>query len=195
MNNYEYIIAGLPVLQQDGRDNPDCEAILEDIRSQLDGKDAALLDLLLSGFDSSGLDAEFYRKAAGERNRFIREYFAYDLNVRNAKVEYLNRSLGRPEDLDVVRPYEEYDTDFEGRSEVDEVLAREDILSRERGLDDLMWRRIDGITVMDVFNLDVILGFAAKLQIINRWMRLDESAGRELFRKLVKEIKENYDKI
>jgi len=195
MNNYEYIIAGLPVLQSDSRDNIDVEAIMDDIRSQLDAKDTAVLELLLSGFDGDNLNADFYRNAGKAHSRFIREYFAYDLKLRNAKVEYLNRTLGRAEGTDVLLLDEDATTAFEGREEVDAVLAKDDILARERGLDDLIWEKIDEITVLDVFNLDVILAFVAKLQIIVRWLRLDEATGRELFRKLVKEIKENYNKI
>ena len=34
-----------------------------------------------------------------------------------------------------------------------------------------------------------ILGFTAKLKIIDRWNKLDPETGRELFRKLVDEIR------
>ena len=56
-----------------------------------------------------------------------------------------------------------------------------------------MWKRIDEITVMDVFDIEAILGFIAKLKIIDRWDRLDPETGRELFRKLVEEIRSTYD--
>ena len=75
MNNYEYIIASLPLLSKDGKEMPDTDAILSEIREQLSAKDISTLDLLLSSFDPDKLDAEFYRKAAKDRNRFIREFF------------------------------------------------------------------------------------------------------------------------
>ena len=193
MNNYEYIIAGLPLLQQDGQGNPDTEAILAEIRGQLSTKDNAILDLLTDSYNPGKLDAELYRRAAGCGNAFIRHFFELDLGVRNAKVEYLNRTLGRPEGTDVLIPYPEKDTDaFEQKAEVDAILEGNDILARERGVDDFYWKAVDALTVMDVFNLDVILAFVVKLKLVERWLRLDESAGRELFRKLVKEIKENH---
>ena len=82
--------------------------------------------------------------------------------------------------------------DFEDAARVAEVLSGTDILARERGLDALLWERIDSLTVMHVFDLDLILGFAARLQIVNRWLRLDEATGRELFEKMVRDIKANY---
>ena len=46
---------------------------------------------------------------------------------------------------------------------------------------------------MDVFDIEAILGFIAKLKIIDRWDKLDPETGRELFRKLVEEIRSTYD--
>lgn len=193
MNNYEYIIARLPLLQQDGRENPDTEAILADIREQLSTRDILTLDLLLDSYDPEKLDADLYRKAAASSNKFIRNFFELDLGVRNAKVEYLNRTLGRPEGTDVlVLDPEKENAEFEQKGEVDAILEGSDILARERGLDDFYWKAVDTLTVMDVFDLDIILAFVVKLKLVERWLRLDEATGRELFRKLVKEIKENF---
>ncbi|MBQ9310197.1 MAG: DUF2764 family protein [Bacteroidales bacterium] len=193
MNNYEYIIAGLPFLGKDGQQHPDTESILEDIRAQLSRKDNDTLDFLLKGYDPEALGKDFYLKAAAAANRFVREYFALDLGVRNAKVEYLNRSLGRPEGTDTVLLTEDGENpEFEAKAEVDAILEGNDILARERALDDFYWKAVDGITEMDVFDLDLILAFVVKLKLVDRWLRLDEAAGRELFRKLVSEIKENY---
>ena len=192
MNNYEYIIAGLPFLSQDGREAPDTEAILTDIREQLSEKDAKTLDFLLSAYAPDMPDAAFYLEAQKSRNRFVREFFALDLGVRNAKVEYLNRSLGRPEGTDVVNPDPEKDLpEFDQKPEVDAILETDDILGRERALDNFYWKAADALTVLDVFDLDLILAFVVKLKQVERWLRLDEATGRELFRKLVKEIKEN----
>ena len=192
MNNYEYIIASLPLLSKDGKEMPDTDAILSEIREQLSAKDISTLDLLLSSFDPDKLDAEFYRKAAKDRNRFIREFFCLDLGIRNTKVEYLNSTLGRPEGTDVVvlDPDGE-DPAFEQKAEVEALLRTDDILGRERALDDFYWKTVDALTVLDYFDLDVVLALVVKLKMVERWLRLDEATGRELFRKLVKEIKEN----
>ena len=192
MNNYEYIIAGLPFLSQDGREAPDTEALLADIREQLSASDAKTLDFLLSAYAPDMPDAAFYLEAQKSRNRFVREFFAMDLGVRNAKVEYLNRSLGRPEGTDIVNPNPEEDLpEFEEKPEVDAILETDDILGRERALDNFYWKAADALTVLDVFDLDLILAFVVKLKQVERWLKLDEATGRELFRKLVKEIKEN----
>ncbi len=195
MNNYEYIVASLPVIQPVGTPGAhvDAQQILDSLHELLSGKDCATLDFMLSGYDSETLGEDFYVKALAHGNRFISSFFAYDLDVRNVKVEYLNRSLGRPETQDMLVPASRENYEFEGRAEVLSVLESSDILKRERGLDDLMWKKIDEITTMDVFNLNAILGFVAKLKIVDRWEKLDPETGQELFRKLVEEIRSTYD--
>lgn len=192
MSNYVYIIAGLPVLQKDAaassHANPNADEIIDEIRSLLSDRDAARLDFLLKGFDSENLNANFYSEAIRSRSEFIRRYFAYDLLVRNTRTAWLNKSLGRVEGTDIVSIEQDTDDSEEARAIYD-VLSQKDILARERDLDSLMWNRIEEINVMKVFDLDVILGFVARLKIVDRWIKLDPQTGRELFRKLVEEIR------
>ena len=63
------------------------------------------------------------------------------------------------------------------------------IKNRERGIDDLYWEKIDEITLFDYLNFDKILGITVKMMIIRRWLTLDEATGREMFKKLVDEIR------
>lgn len=190
MNNYEYIIASLPVLSSDFRGELDSEDILEQIREQLDGKDVSYFELLLDAFKADKLNEEFYRKALKCRNQFIRGYLLYDLCVRNLKVEYLNRQLGREQKQDVLDILGE-EFEFKDTEKVNEALCQTDILGRERALDDLMWDEIERLCGLQVFSADVIFAFTAKLQIVSRWLRLDPESGRELFKKLVEEIRNN----
>ncbi len=69
------------------------------------------------------------------------------------------------------------------------VLAQTDILTRERGIDDLMWEKINTLTTFNYFDIDAILGFITKMNIVARWFRLDEQTGREMFQKLVNEVR------
>ena len=183
-------MASLPVIGSDYRGELDTEGIIEEIRSQLSKKDQALLDTLLKGFEGENLNADFYSSALSSKDRFIAGYFAYDLDVRNCRVDYLNRSLGRPAGTDVMVLGEE-PREFEDKEKVDAVLEGSDILGRERGLDDIMWERIDSLVMMEVFSIDAILAFVAKLQIVARWLKLDPATGRVLFKQLVDEIRNN----
>lgn len=195
MNNYEYIVASLPVIEPGSRlgSSSAANAIIDDIREQLSNKDNALVTMLLDGFDPKKLNAGFYRACLGSGSRFLREYFLFDLFLRNTKVEYLNASLGRPEGKDVLLLEELEDYEFEQKEEIVEILSGTDIIGREKGLDMAIWEHVEEITTMDVFDMDAILGFIARLKIIDRWDKLDPETGAELFRRLIKEIRATYD--
>ena len=151
--------------------------------------DNKLVDALLEGYDDSKLCEEFYTKALASKNKFIRDYFTFDLNVRNAKVRYLNKALDRPAGTDI---FMETVGEFAECQKLDGVLDTSDILSRERGIDDLMWEKIDEITTFDYFDIDAVLGFIAKLHIVSRWLKLDPESGKAMFARLVDEVRGSY---
>ena len=211
MNNYEYIIAGLPVLSPGYRypGQSDFASLVGEIREQLSGPDNALVDFLLRGLDPDGADADFYAAALRHRNRFIREYFRFDFNYRNIKVRWINEALGRPEGTDIMTgPHgtEEEETagnegfrsgseEFEEEEAVRSVLAEKDLLLRERKLDELVWNKVDSLTLFDWFNIDAVLGFIVRLRIVDRWLILDEASGRRMFRRLVEEVRGTFQHI
>lgn len=187
MNNYEYIIASLPAISTDWKftDNTP-EDYLEEIKSQCSKADCEVIDFLREGLADENLDRDFYLRAFAHKNRFIRDYFLFDMNVRNAKVRYLNTALSREKGKDVMDLPE---GEFEQAQALETIFAGNDILARERALDDLVWDKISELTIFNYFDINAILGFIAKLHIVARWYRLDERTGRERFRKLVDEVR------
>ena len=195
MDNYEYIVASLPVLRpEDSRsDNVNAGALIAEIREQLSGRDQAVLDQLLAGYDAEQLTEDFYRQILRHKNRFLREWFRFDLDLRNATVGYLNHQLHRAPDHDKILLEEREVEEFPELEAAERILRGADILQRERGLDELRWHKVDEITLLDYFDLETLLGYVAKLKIIDRWLQLDPDSGRALFRRMVEEIRTTYD--
>ena len=198
MNNYEYIVASLPDITPGwkfGEKTP--EDYIEEIVSLCSDKDRATIAFLMDGYCDEKLNAEFYSEALQHRNAFIRDYFLFDLNVRNAKVKYLNKALGREAVRDVLtfgedaapKVLEATEKEFEEAAALEAVFAQSDILARERGIDDLMWDKISLLTTFNYFDINAVLGFITKMNIVARWYRLDEQTGREMFKKLVDEVR------
>lgn len=188
MNNYEYIISSLPAISLDWKfgEGTSFDTYVGWIKSQLSGSDIKAVDRLLDGFKDENLNREFYVAAVKDSDRFIKEYFTFDLNVRNGKARFLNKAFERPLDQDTIK----LDTgEFAEAPRLEEALNAPDLLSRERGLDSLMWDKINEITTFNYFDLDAILGFIARLRIIGRWFALDGKTGREMFRRLVDEVR------
>ena len=206
MSNFEYIIASLPYLTADFKYSGQAgfNSVISDIKRDLDDRDSELVEFLLDGFQDKGLDADFYAKALRHRNRFLREYFRFDLNLRNAKVRYLNAQLGREPDQDVMtgadEEAEDVDIDgfrftggeFEEAQKVDAVLAMPDLVAREKGLDDVLWDKIDSLATFHYFDIEAVLAYIAKLNIVTRWLNLDEEVGRDVFRRLLKDVRGTY---
>ena len=195
MDNNEYIVASLPVLRpEDSRsDNVNAEALIAEIREQLSGRDQTVLDQLLAGYDAEQLTEDFYRQILRHKNRFLREWFRFDLDLRNATVGYLNHQLHRAPDHDKILLEEREVEEFPELEAAERILRGADILQRERGLDELRWHKVDEITLLDYFDLETLLGYVAKLKIIDRWLQLDPDSGRALFRRMVEEIRTTYD--
>lgn len=191
MNNYEYLIASLPDITPDWKDSGEMsgDAFVDWLREGCSDSDRKLIDFLREGFAAENLNKDFYLRALSHRDRFLREYFRFDLNVRNTKVEYLNRELGRAAGTDIFLTDE---NGFEEEARLGAVLGSGDILSREKGIDDLMWEKIESLTTFDYFDIDAILGFIAKLNIAMRWNRLDPETGREMFSRIVKEVRGSF---
>lgn len=199
MNNYVYIIAGLPDFTPDWRQgDKSLEEYLCQVKELLSARDQETVRLIEDGFDKEKIGQEFYKEALTSGNAFIRDFFQFDLNVRNAKVRYLNQALGRDPLKDVLSlsdpdaddmGMEIEEPEFKEAARLQAILEGSDILARERGIDDLYWDKIDELTLFDYLNFDRILGVVVKMMIIRRWLQLDEQTGREMFKRLVDDIR------
>ena len=193
MDNYVYIVASLPDIAVSYEGAPfDYAAVKESVVELLSEKDQKLVELFEDGFDENTLGAEFYKKAAESKNRFIREYFDFDGRLRNMKVAYLAKRLDKKGDAYLVDMPE---ADFEEESQIKDILANDDFVLREQKMDELKWEKASDIARMDYFNMNAILAFLVKAKTVQRWAELDKAKGEEMFRKLVKEVRGTFEGI
>ena len=187
MDNYVYIVAGLPelVVRYEGSDF-DYAAIKASVEELLSERDRETVAFLEEGFDETSLNGDFYAKAAASKNRFLREYFDFDGRLRNMKVDYLAKRLGKKGDsYCVVLP----EADFEEEGRIRSIFENPDFVVREQQIDELKWEKAEDIARMDYFNMNTILAFLVKAKMVQRWAELDKAKGQEMFQRLVKEIR------
>lgn len=198
MDNYHYIIAGLPelVLNADNG-NLNYSAIRDHIVNSSAPKDVKLVEWLEFGLNDENLNPHFYRAAFKSKNEFIKRFFALDLVIRNMKVDFISKKLGKEstsqkiEVSNIINP----DLSDEQKDKLIQIFANKNILEKEQMLDKFKWDYISDMNPYGIFSMDVILAFLAKGQLINRWNKLDRNTGKEMFKKLVEEVRGTYQGI
>ncbi len=192
MGNYHYIIAGLPelVLNADNK-GFSYDTIRESVYYSSDDKDRRLIEWFDFGTDEDNLNAHFYRAAMNSRNRFIRLWFALDLEIRNRKVDFVAGKMGRESSQYKIQVNNNVDLGLgeEQLQRLQTIFANKNILEKEQQLDKFKWDYITGLNEYGEFNMDVILAFLAKGKLIDRWNKLDRETGEQMFRKLVDEVR------
>lgn len=204
MGNYHYIIASLPDLTlQFEKLNFNFDALHQLIVENMSSKrDKRLLDWLSFGLKSDNLNSHFYRAAAQHKNRFIRQYFAFDREIRNIQVAYVAREsnidptphlVGSDEMVDQLKRDRSQEfglTYFDRKSvEVLKALGYKNILEREQRIDALRWEVASELVIFSTFTVDQILAFLIKCSILERWQKLDSKRGAQLFKELVEEVR------
>lgn len=176
MDNYPYIIAGLPGLVLDYESRPfNYKALLQSIKEKCSAKDNRLIEWFEAGSREDFKSHYFYSQVEKTGSKFLKEYFAFDRYVRNAKVAYLE---GR-----------DASEDSDDSRRLQAIFATQNLIEREKQLDRFFWDKIDSFVMFELFNMNVILAFIAKAAIVDRWSRLDQKAGEEFFRTLVGEVR------
>lgn len=208
MRNYQYLIAGLPEIILDfERSNYDVDAILEDAYINIPAKDKRYIDWLLFGFKGENLTSHFYREVMHSQNRFLKEYFKFDLDVRNFQAAFLARKnsinpeeflIGSSPVTESIKTSKAADFGagefFEEAAKLLAILSGSNILEREKNIDLLRWKKASEITIFSYFDIDFLLGFILKILIIKRWDALDKKQGAILFKQLVEEVRGSYRK-
>ena len=192
MENYHYIIAGLPelVLNADNK-GFSYDEIRESIYMSSGEKDRRLMEWFDFGQDESNLNPHFYRAAFKNKNRFIRQYFALDLEIRNRKVDFVAGKMNLDGQKYKVATKSSVDLGLseEQLEKLSGIFSNKNILEKEQLLDKFKWDYITDMNPYGTFNMDVILAFLAKGKLIDRWNKLDKKTGEEMFRKLVDEVR------
>lgn len=147
----------------------------------------------------------FFQEMEHEENDFLRDWFHFDLTIRNVmtalaarkhKVDYENQIIGTGDRPEAIR--KSHARDFGLSAEVDYLeelmnLARtEDIQEREKAIDEFKWNYLDEATFFEYFTIERILAFLIKLGMVERWLAIDKEHGNELFKKLLKELQASY---
>lgn len=148
-------------------------------------------------FDKNLFEA-YYRQCAHSSSSFLRKWSGFDSSLRNVVAAVTARRLERPVaeciigDNEITQSLTKSSAaDFGLRGElvwIDKLLAAladdANMLEKEHRIDMIRWAESDELTVFDYFNLDAVLAYLVKINLVHRWSALDVARGREMFERL-----------
>ena len=68
------------------------------------------------------------------------------------------------------------------------VTDEHNMLEKERKIDNIRWAEISELSTFDYFDINAIIAYLVKVNMVARWVALDAKVGREMFDRLVSEL-------
>ena len=165
-----------------------------------EGEEAETVDVG-KRFEKSLFEA-YYQECSHSSCRFLREWSSFDRTMRNITAAAIARSQSRPiEEVtigegDVVEQLQRSSAaDFGLRGEfafVDGVIAavndEQNLLEKERKIDLIRWNEAGELVTFDYFNINAVMSYLVKVNMVARWSVLDARHGREMFERLLADL-------
>jgi len=144
----------------------------------------------------------YYKVCATSGARLLREWSNTDRTIRNVVAATLARQQGVAVDTVVVGEdsitkslSRSSAADFGLRVElpfveqlVAAVVDEHNIVEKERKIDNIRWAELSELSSFDYFDVNAVIAYLVKVNIVARWAQLDAKVGREMFDRLVAEL-------
>ncbi len=157
--------------------------------------------VIAESFEHALYDA-YYKDLAMSKCSFLKAWGEFDRNLRNVSAALAAREAGRQVADVVVGGGEVVEqlksssaADFGLRGElqyIDAVISavsdEKNIVEKERKIDKVREEQAWEIAVFDFFNINFILSYLVRVNIIARWMLLSADVGREMLDRLMRDL-------
>lgn len=153
------------------------------------------------GFEKA-LWTAYYEECSHSKHRFLREWSAFDCTLRNVSAAAVARAIDRPVEEVVIGQGEivkqlrrSSAADFGLRGEVsylDAVIAavndEQNLVEKEHKIDLIRWEQATELASFDYFNINAILSYLVRINIVARWAMLDAKRGRDMLERIMMEL-------
>lgn len=144
----------------------------------------------------------YYDECAHSSSAFLKAWAAFDRTLRNISAAAVARTLDRSIDSvtvgkgDIVEALERSSAaDFGLRGElpyIDAVIAavndESNMVEKEHKIDLIRWEQAVNLASQSYFDINAILSYLVRLNIVARWAKLDEKRGHEMFKRILAEL-------
>lgn len=144
----------------------------------------------------------YYEYAMRCTNDFVASWFEFNLNTNNVLVSLAARKYKLPiasfivGDTEICQALKTSNArDFGLTTELDyfdqllKISETDDLVDREKRLDQLRWKWMEDKTFFDYFSIERLYVFLLQLEIIERWISLDKEKGNQMFREIINSLK------
>ena len=118
----------------------------------------------------NALFSAYYDECAHSKSRFLRQWADFDRNLRNISAA---ADFGLRGDV----PYLE--------AVIAAVNDETNLVEKERKIDAIRWNQAEELSTFDYFDINALLAYLVKVNIVARWTRLDDKQGREMLHRLM----------
>ncbi len=143
----------------------------------------------------------YYLDALESKNEFVKNYFEFNLNLQNVLSALAARKHGIDVSKVVVGNTEVAENIKSSTSKdfgiaamfpyLEETLRIEEgknSLEKEQKIDALRWKWLEDQTVFHYFSKERILAYMLKLEMVERWLKMDKDLGQKTFGEYVKDL-------
>ena len=148
------------------------------------------------------LSGLYYDYAMRCKNEFVSSWFEFNLNTNNVLVAMAARKyklpiatliVGDTEICEALKTSNARDfgltTELEYFDQLQKISETDDLVEREKRLDQLRWKWMEDKTFFDYFSIERLYVFLLQLEIIERWISLDKEKGNQMFREIIDSLK------
>jgi hypothetical protein len=173
--------------------------IIKFIQSYLAQQEAGVTSDVLVEDWLAGL---YYEYAMQCKNDFVSSWFEFNLNTNNVLVALAARKykmsiapliVGDTEICQALKTSNARDfgltTELDYFDQLLKISETDDLVDREKRLDQLRWKWMEDKTFFDYFSIERLYVFLLQLEIIERWISLDKEKGNQMFREIIDSLK------
>ena len=156
-------------------------------------------------FAEDFLAALYYKYGMECKNKFVADWFEFNLNINNILTALTCRKYGWDIKSAIVGDNVVAETirnsvsarDFNLKAEIDyfdalvSISETANLLDREHRIDALKWNWLEENTFFSSFSIEKVLSFWLRCELMHRWDNLSMEEGAEIFRQMINDLKKD----
>ena len=156
-------------------------------------------------FAEDFLAALYYKYGMQCKNKFVADWFEFNLNINNILTALTCRKYGWDIKSAIVGDNIVAEAirdsvsarDFNLKAEIDyfdalvSISEAANLLDREHRIDALKWNWLEENTFFSSFSIEKVLSFWLRCELMHRWDNLSMEEGAEIFRQMINDLKKD----